>query len=47
MRGSVSERGIGDQMLLCMGNLRHFEVSHRGGILTLRAALAQTAERHP
>lgn len=37
VRGSVSERTIGDQVLLGMSFLRHFELSQRGGSLTVRA----------
>ena len=38
VRGSVSERTIGDEVLLGMSFLRHFELSQRGRSLTLRAA---------
>lgn len=37
VRGTVSERTIGDQVLLGMSFLRHFELSQRGGRLTVRA----------
>lgn len=37
VRGSVSERSIGDDVLLGMSFLRHFELSQRGRSLTLRA----------
>ena len=37
VRGSVSERSIGDEVLLGMSFLRHFELSQRGRSLTLRA----------
>lgn len=37
VRGSVSEHRIGDQVLLGMSFLRHFELSQRGRSLTLRA----------
>ena len=36
VRGSVSERTIGDQVLLGMSFLRHFELSQRGRSLTVR-----------
>ena len=36
VRGSVSEHTIGDQVLLGMSFLRHFELSQRGGILRVR-----------
>ena len=35
--GSVSEHSIGDEVLLGMSFLRHFELSQRGRALTLRA----------
>ena len=38
VRGSVSEHTIGDEVLLGMSFLRHFELSQRGHSLTLRAA---------
>ena len=37
VRGSVSEHSIGDEVLLGMGFLKHFELSQRDGRLTLRA----------
>ena len=37
VRGSVSEQFIGDQVLLGMSFLRHFEIDQRGRTLTLRA----------
>ena len=37
VRGSVSERSVGDEILLGMSFLRHFELSQRGRSLTLRA----------
>lgn len=37
VRGSVSEHSIGDQVLLGMSFLRHFDLSQRGQSLTLRA----------
>ena len=37
VRGTVSERTIGDRVLLGMSFLRHFELSQRGGRLTVRA----------
>ena len=37
VRGSVSEHSIHDEVLLGMSFLRHFELSQRGGALTLRA----------
>ena len=37
VRGSVSERSIGDEVLLGMSFLKHFELSQRGRSLTLRA----------
>ena len=37
VRGSVSEFRLGDQVLLGMSFLRHFELSQRGHSLTLRA----------
>ena len=37
VRGDVSEHSIGDQLLLGMSILRHFELSQRGRSLTLRA----------
>ena len=37
VRGSVSERSIHDEVLLGMSFLRHFELSQRGGSLTVRA----------
>ena len=36
VRGSVSEHTIGDEVLLGMSFLRHFELSQRGRSLTLR-----------
>ena len=36
-RGSVSERSIGEEVLLGMSFLRHFELSQRGRNLTVRA----------
>ena len=37
VRGSTSERSIGDRVLLGMSFLRHFELLQRGRTLTLRA----------
>ena len=37
VRGSVSEHMIGDEVLLGMSFLRHFDLSQRGHSLTLRA----------
>ena len=37
VRGSVSEHSIGEEVLLGMSFLRHFELSQRGRALTLRA----------
>ena len=37
VRGSVSEQFIGDEVLLGMSFLKHFELSQRGRTLTLRA----------
>ena len=37
VRGSVSEHSVGDEVLLGMSFLRHFELSQRGRALTLRA----------
>ena len=37
VRGSVSEHRIGDQVLLGMSFLRHFELTQRGRSLTVRA----------
>ena len=41
VRGSVSEQFIGDQVLLGMSFLRHFEIDQRGRTLTLRAPVSR------
>ena len=40
VRGSVSEQFIGDQVLLGMSFLRHFEIDQRVRTLTLRAPVS-------